>query len=660
MHRLLATSVPVPSRRVRFIARTALALLLVAVLFSSFPVSGPAAGPPVYPDLQTLNPDGLYIERGSDGRFRLRFDNTVGNYGGRLELTVDGDRNIYQNVYDQLTGGSRALQQRVSSDLIFHPEHNHFHFKDFARYELLKQDRAGVYRATTRRGSKTSFCILDYERMTSNGPSSAQYSTCGSTIQGLSAGWGDTYYASLPEQWIDLGTATMTDGAYALRSTADPYNKILESNNGNNVGITYFSVRNGMLSLTGTPVLCTSSPDRGPVGTVAQLRCTGFNAGESVDIYWGSTSTAPKTTVTAGSTGNVAETVTIPSSDIGNHYIIGRGRGSGKQGAALFNTQPSATMVQASGVVGSTVQVSLLGFSSGGSIEVRYFTTSSSSVRVATVSASSNGSATASFTVPTSVYGSHKVEAFEQASSSRVSGTFSVSPSAALVPGTTQAGSTFGLSLRGYASREGVNVTLNPGGSLLRTVTASSSGSTTAGSTQITVPATTAPGTYSIVATGAVSGARSSATLIVTAPTVASESPTAPATATAIATATASVTATATDDSSQVADAGEDISEVDSDGDGEVTVVLDGRDSYDPDGRIASVTWMIGDQLLSTDLVDPVTLPVGIHAVTLTVADRDGATATDDVLITIEGTGQQETSSAGESPVEPTDTTETE
>jgi hypothetical protein len=202
-----APAAPARNRSLRpaSLARALLALLLVAVVFSSFPIGGPAAGPPLYPDLQTLAPGGLYIERGSDGRFRLRFDNTVGNYGGRLELTVDGARNIYQNVYDQYSGGSRALQQRVSSDLIYHPEHNHFHFKDFARYELLKQDRAGVYRPTSRRGSKTSFCILDYERMTTSGPAYAQYTTCGATIQGLSAGWGDTYYAGLPEQWIDLG-----------------------------------------------------------------------------------------------------------------------------------------------------------------------------------------------------------------------------------------------------------------------------------------------------------------------------------------------------------------------------------------------------------------------------------------------------------------------
>ncbi len=650
-------------------ARTALALLLVTVIFSSFPLNGPAAGPPLYPDLVTLAPGGLYIERGSDGRYRLRFDNTVGNYGGRLEMTVDGNRDIYQNVYDQWTGGARVARQKIASDLIFHPEHNHFHFQDFARYELLKQDRAGVFRATTRRGSKTSFCILDFERLTTNGPSAAQYTTCGANIQGLSAGWGDTYYGSLPEQWIDLGSATLADGAYAIRSTADPFNKIIEANDGNNVGVTYFSVVNGRLTISGAPTLCTASPDRGPVGTVTMLSCSGFNAGESIDIYWGSTSTTPKLTVTATSTGKISRSFTIPESDIGNHYIIAKGRTSGKQGAALFNTSASIALSQTSGAVGTTLEVSLRGFGAGESIAVRYFTTTSAYQQVVTAVASPSGSATAVFSVPASVYGSHKVEAYAQASGSRVSTTFSVGSTMTLLPSTTGAGEPFGVSLRGFGGRESVRITLSTNGALLGALTTSTSGSTTASSARIVAPPATSAGSYEIVATGVNTGTSARATLTVTAAAIAS-APTVTATATATVTATATESATATptetatvtvtespsptetippteppaptstetippQNASPVANAGEDILAIDRNGDGEESVVLDARASFDPDGQVDLISWTIGDETVSTKLVDAIRLGVGVHTVTLTITDDQGAVATDEIIITI-------------------------
>jgi hypothetical protein len=167
----------VGNRRMRIGRAGGVALLiLLTLVVPLLPFRGAAVGAPLYPDLRTSPPAGLYFERGSDGRYRLRFDNTVGNYGGRLEIAVDGDRDIYQNVYDRITGGNRAVRTKVSSDLIFHPEHNHFHFANFARYELLERDDAGLYRVA-RRGSKTTFCILDYVRLTSSGPSAPQYST---------------------------------------------------------------------------------------------------------------------------------------------------------------------------------------------------------------------------------------------------------------------------------------------------------------------------------------------------------------------------------------------------------------------------------------------------------------------------------------------------
>ena len=81
-----------------------------------------------------------------------------------------------------------------------------------------------------------------------SGSYSAQYTACGQTLQGLTVGWGDTYGGWLVEQWIDLGLSPLADGEYAVRSTANPANKLYESNNSNNVARTYFTVRNGAIT----------------------------------------------------------------------------------------------------------------------------------------------------------------------------------------------------------------------------------------------------------------------------------------------------------------------------------------------------------------------------------------------------------------------------
>src|SRR6476646_8804211 len=126
-------------------------LVLIALELGWVGLGTAAVGTPLYPDLITTAPSGLYIEKGPDGRYLLRFANTAVNLGGRLEIAVgSGTRDLYQNVFDQ----------NVGADLIYHPQHNHFHFEDFAKYELLKRDSSGYYRATARTGSKTTFCIL--------------------------------------------------------------------------------------------------------------------------------------------------------------------------------------------------------------------------------------------------------------------------------------------------------------------------------------------------------------------------------------------------------------------------------------------------------------------------------------------------------------------
>ena len=88
-----------------------------------------------------------------------------------------------------------------------------------------------------------------------------------------------------------------------------------------------------------------------------------------------------------------------------------------------------------------------------------------------------------------------------------------------------------------------------------------------------------------------------------------------------------------------VADAGPDQMLSDADGSGDEQVMLDGSASSDPDGTISAYRWVYNGQTLTETADLTVTLPVGVHTLVLGVRDDKGATATDQVVVSIAASG---------------------
>ncbi|MDQ3933780.1 MAG: lysyl oxidase family protein [Actinomycetota bacterium] len=100
-----------------------------------------------------------------------------------------------------------------------HPEwfvesasHGHYHLKDFNEFVLF--DMAG----NAVRGYKQAFCLEDSEPHSPHAGPTRQFTSC-NTNQGISAGWADLYYASLPCQFVVIDD--VPDGDYVLRSTTN-------------------------------------------------------------------------------------------------------------------------------------------------------------------------------------------------------------------------------------------------------------------------------------------------------------------------------------------------------------------------------------------------------------------------------------------------------
>jgi hypothetical protein len=200
----------------------------------------------LYPDLRTLPARNVRFDIETiDGTTHhvLRFTTIIWNAGqGPLELRGDnstGRTLVYQRIYDD---GGRFAEALVG-EFTYHETHNHWHFENFARYELWTRTEFDEWQASGRQagwprwlGSKTtghgeSFCIRDSRRVVplNGSPESRGYRDCGQDLQGVSVGWADSYPYYLPEQWIDLGQERLPQGDYVLRLIADPQNLLYES-----------------------------------------------------------------------------------------------------------------------------------------------------------------------------------------------------------------------------------------------------------------------------------------------------------------------------------------------------------------------------------------------------------------------------------------------
>ena len=108
--------------------------------------------------------------------------------------------------------------------------HDHYHFADYAFYELLTDQG----RQVTMTGNKNGWCVMDLQSL--DGSTRCDQYTCQN--QGISVGCADIYSASLDCQWVDV--TGVPDGDYRVRVTTNPdrtFHELSYENNSAEVGI---------------------------------------------------------------------------------------------------------------------------------------------------------------------------------------------------------------------------------------------------------------------------------------------------------------------------------------------------------------------------------------------------------------------------------------
>lgn len=184
--------------------------------------------------------------------------------GGETDIT-SGKQKVYQRIYND----DGSYTDYVAGWFVWHPAHNHVHFDDYAVYTLRPVNGNNGDRIA----SKTTFCVIDTNPVNFSlpgAPSSAQYQICGSQVQGMSVGWGDTYNYQLPGQSIDI--TGLPDGLYRLFIEVDPKQRIVELDDTDNLSEVDISI-NGY-SVMVVPTIATPTPSTGTPTTTATATAT--------------------------------------------------------------------------------------------------------------------------------------------------------------------------------------------------------------------------------------------------------------------------------------------------------------------------------------------------------------------------------------------------
>jgi hypothetical protein len=196
-----------------------------------------------------------------DGPMFIRF---AGTDAYQFVFLRDGTAGYYPDNYAK---GNYTAAWAGSGE--WHEFHGHRHLSEFVQYELLEvtDSEAGTMTAVGT-GDKHGYCTLSQQLRSWD--SLAQDHQWASFVNDgefcrdfmtLERGWGDIYRWQRPGQFVSYESiaesdGTMPAGFYVLRMTVDPNDRIVETNDGDNVGYALIRVIDGGGPGLDTVVVC--------------------------------------------------------------------------------------------------------------------------------------------------------------------------------------------------------------------------------------------------------------------------------------------------------------------------------------------------------------------------------------------------------------------
>ncbi|WP_406023341.1 lysyl oxidase family protein [Nocardioides sp. NBC_00850] len=195
------------------------------------------------PDLVSVPAWQISTAVDEEGTDRLNFAANEWN-AGPAPMIVEGFRRgtaPVMDAYQMFYRDGKQVGMKRTGTMEFHeaPEHNHWHFLDFAKYELV--DAKDKVVSTS---GKQSWCLVPTDPVDLTVPGATLRpgqtgleSACGSKSalwlrESLPSGWGDTYDQS-QTQAFDL--SKVKNGTYRIKVTVNPDGNLYETTRSNNV-----------------------------------------------------------------------------------------------------------------------------------------------------------------------------------------------------------------------------------------------------------------------------------------------------------------------------------------------------------------------------------------------------------------------------------------
>jgi hypothetical protein len=203
--------------------------------------------PSTIPDLQALPSWGINsFHRG--GKDFLSFGATAWNAGPQ-QMTVEGFRqpdattmDAFQYFFDD-AGNVVGKAPVGTMEFDTRPGHEHWHFEQFAQYDLLDAAASNQVVAS----HKQSFCLAPTDPVDLTQPGAEMdpyaiglYSQCGTDSalwirEDLPAGWGDTYVQYVGGQAFNI--TDVPNGKYFIRVTVNPSGSLYETDTTNDTSL---------------------------------------------------------------------------------------------------------------------------------------------------------------------------------------------------------------------------------------------------------------------------------------------------------------------------------------------------------------------------------------------------------------------------------------
>ena len=203
------------------------------------------------PDLRALPAFAMGIEHTEEGLDNLIFGANVWN-AGPGPLVVEGFRTgdalVMPATQYFYTKGKVSGKAPVGS-FEFHtaPDHFHWHFEDFAGYDILDANQTSVVKS-----GKQSFCLAPTDPIDLTLPGAQWqpdrigfFTACGSLEsiwirEVMPAGWGDTYFQFISGQSFDV--TDLPNGDYFVRVSTNPNQILKETDYTNNVALQHIAL----------------------------------------------------------------------------------------------------------------------------------------------------------------------------------------------------------------------------------------------------------------------------------------------------------------------------------------------------------------------------------------------------------------------------------